>query len=79
MDAAVKSSEARLEFSTIKLARSEKLFEKNFISAADLQEAQTEKELAETGLLNALENRRVAGEDSSARTPRSPTNNSQSH
>src|ERR1043166_267477 len=60
MDAAIKSSEARLEFSNIKLARSEKLFEKNFISAADLQEAQTEKELAEMAVLNAIENKRVA-------------------
>src|ERR1043166_3409712 len=60
MDAAIKSSEARLEFSNVKLARSERLFEKNFISAADLQEAQNEKQLAERAVLNAIENKRLA-------------------
>jgi membrane fusion protein (multidrug efflux system) len=60
VDAAIKSSAARLEFSKIKLARSEKLFEKQLISAADLDEAQTEKRLAEMALLNATENRRLA-------------------
>src|ERR671937_251463 len=38
MDAAIKSSEARLEFSTTKWMRTQKLYEKNFISAADLQD-----------------------------------------
>ncbi len=60
VDAAIQSSEARLEFSTIKLARSEKLFEKQLISAADLDEARTEKRLAETALLAAMDNRRLA-------------------
>lgn len=60
VDAAIKSSEARLEFSTLKLARSEKLFEKQLISAADLDEAQTEKRLAEMALLGAVDNRRLA-------------------
>jgi RND family efflux transporter MFP subunit len=60
MDAAIKSSEARLEFSTTKFIRSQKLYEKNFISAADLQDAETEKRLAEMALLNAIDNKRVA-------------------
>ena len=60
VEAAIKSSEARLEFSTLKLARSEKLFEKQLISAADLDEAQTEKRLAEMALLGAVDNRRLA-------------------
>jgi RND family efflux transporter MFP subunit len=60
MDAAVKSSEERLAFSTLKLTRSEKLFEKELISVADLQEAQTEKRLAEMALANAIENKRLA-------------------
>ena len=61
MEAAIKSSEARLEFSSIKLARSEKLYARDLISAADLQESQTEKRLAEMALLNALDNQRLAG------------------
>ena len=60
MDAAIKSSEARLQFSTLKASRNEKLFEKNLISAAELDEAQTEKRLAEMALLNAIENKRLA-------------------
>jgi RND family efflux transporter MFP subunit len=60
MDAAIKSGEARLEFSTTKFIRSQKLYEKNFISAADLQDAETEKRLAEMALLNAVDNKRVA-------------------
>jgi RND family efflux transporter MFP subunit len=60
MDAAIKSSEARLEFSTTKFIRSQQLFEKNFISAADLQDAETEKRVAEMALLNAIDNKRLA-------------------
>jgi membrane fusion protein, multidrug efflux system len=60
VDAAIKSGEARLAFSTLKVTRSEQLFERQLISAADLDEAQTEKRLAEMTLLNAMENRRLA-------------------
>lgn len=60
VDAAIKSSAARLEFSTIKVGRSEKLFEKQLISAADLDEARTEKRLAEMALLSAIDNKRLA-------------------
>jgi RND family efflux transporter MFP subunit len=60
VEAAIKTSETRLAFSTLKLARSEKLFEKQFISAADLDEAQTEKRLAEMALLSAMDNKRLA-------------------
>jgi RND family efflux transporter MFP subunit len=60
MDAAIKSSEARLSFTDLKLTRSEKLFEKQLISVAELQEAQTEKRLAEMAHLNAIENKRLA-------------------
>jgi len=60
VDAAIKTGETRLAFSTLKLARSEKLFEKQFISAADLDEAQTERRLAEMALLSAMDNKRLA-------------------
>ena len=59
-DAAVKSSEARLEFTVVKLGRSEQLFAKNFISAAELHEAKTENRLAQIGVLNSTENKRLA-------------------
>lgn len=60
MDAAIKSSEERLAFSVLKLTRSEKLLEKQLISVAELDEAQTEKRLAEMALLNAVDNKRLA-------------------
>lgn len=60
MDAAVKTGEARLEFASIKLGRSEQLYAKQFISASELQEAQTEKKLAEIALANAIDNKRLA-------------------
>jgi len=60
VDAAIKSSEARLAFSSIKLARSEKLFDKQLISAADLDEARTEKRLAALAVLAAVDNQRLA-------------------
>jgi RND family efflux transporter MFP subunit len=61
VDAAIKSSEARFAFSILKLARSEELFERKLIAAADLDESKTEKRLAEMAVLNALDNRRLAG------------------
>lgn len=60
MAAAIKSSEERLAFSVLKLTRSEKLLEKQLISVAELDEAQTEKRLAEMALLNAVDNKRLA-------------------
>ena len=44
----------------MKLARSEKLYQRELISLADLQETQTEKRLAEMALLNAIDNQRLA-------------------
>ena len=60
MEAAIKSSEERLAFSTLKLTRSERLLEKKLISVAELDEAQTEKRLAEMALVNAIDNKRLA-------------------
>jgi RND family efflux transporter MFP subunit len=60
VEAAIKSGEARLTFSTLKATRAEKLYERNLIALADLQEAQTEKKLAEMALVNALDNQRLA-------------------
>jgi len=60
VDAAIKSNEARLTHSISKLSRAEKLYEKNLIPFADLQEAQTEKQLADMALANAFDNQRLA-------------------
>jgi RND family efflux transporter MFP subunit len=60
VEAAIKSGEARLHYSALKLSRAEKLYERNLIALADLQEAQTEKELAEMALVNAVDNQRIA-------------------
>ena len=60
VEAAIKSGEARLHYSSLKLTRAEKLYERNLIALADLQEAQTEKQLAEMALVNALDNQRIA-------------------
>jgi len=56
-----RSGEARLVYSTLKLTREEKRYERNWIALADLQEAQTEKQLAAMALANALDNQRVDG------------------
>ncbi len=61
VEAAIKSGEARQAFSVLKLTRSQQLFEKQLISAVDLDEAQTEKELADMALVNAIDNKRLAG------------------
>jgi RND family efflux transporter MFP subunit len=60
VEAAIKSGEARLTYSTLKVTRAEKLYERNLIALADLQEAQTEKQLAEMALVNALDNQHLA-------------------
>lgn len=60
IQAAVKSSEARYEFSLRKLTRAEDLSKKQTISVHELDEARTEKLLAELGRLEAQENKRLA-------------------
>jgi RND family efflux transporter MFP subunit len=60
VEAAIKSGEARLTYSSLKLARAERLYERDLIALADLQEAQTEKQLAEMALVNAFDNQRIA-------------------
>ncbi len=60
VEAAIKSGEARLTYSSLKLNRAEKLYQRDLISLADLQEAQTEKQLAEMALVSAMDNQRLA-------------------
>lgn len=58
--AAFKSNQARLEFGTRRLARNEELLRNDIISIREIDEAETSKMLAEVGLLEAQENKRLA-------------------
>lgn len=60
MKGAIRSSESRVEYSTLKHGRREKLVAQNYVSAQDRDEAATEKRLAEAELMEAKDNQRVA-------------------
>jgi len=60
MEGAIKTNEARLDFSNKKLGRTEDLFKKDIVPAGDLDEAVTTKIIAERSLLEAMENKRLA-------------------
>jgi RND family efflux transporter MFP subunit len=60
MDGAVKSGESRLEFSNSKLVRLKNLEAQKYVSEQAREEAATEQRLAEAGLLDARDNRKVA-------------------
>ena len=59
-DATIKSTQAKMAFSARKLERALDLYKSNSIAQHDLDEAQTEKILAEMAHLEAVENKRVA-------------------
>lgn len=78
---AVKSAEAKLDLATKKERRAEELARQNFISPNALEEARTERSLAESDLKVARENQRLAelevqraAELLNMRTIRSPVN-----
>ena len=60
MQGRVRTGESRVEFSTVKYQRREKLAGQSFISLHDRDEALTEKRLAESELLEAKDDRRLA-------------------
>ena len=60
MEGALRSSESRVEFSSRKFERAQNLQAQNFVSAQARDEAATEKRLAESELLDARDNRRLA-------------------
>jgi RND family efflux transporter MFP subunit len=59
-EAAIKSSQAKVAFGTRKLERALDLYKSNSIAKHEVDEAQTEKVLAETAYLEAMENKHVA-------------------
>lgn len=60
MEGAVRASESRLSFSTGKLGRAQDLQSLNYISAQARDEAATEQRLAQSELLDAQDNRKLA-------------------
>ena len=59
-EATIKSTQAKVAFSTRKLERSMELYKSNSIAKHEVDEAQTEQVLAEMAYLEAVENRRIA-------------------
>jgi RND family efflux transporter MFP subunit len=59
-EAKIKSTQAKLAFSTRKLERALELFKSTSIAKHEVDEAQTEKVLAEVAHLDAVEDKRVA-------------------
>ena len=60
MQGKIRTGESRVEFSTTKYKRREKLASQSFISLSDRDEALTEKRLAESELLEARDERRLS-------------------
>ena len=59
-DATIKSTQAKVAFSTRKLERAMDLYKSNSIAKHEVDEAQTEKVLADMAYLEAAENKRIA-------------------
>ncbi len=56
----LKTREARLAYSTAKLAQDEALFKKGLISALEIETSRTDKQVADAAVVEATENRRLA-------------------
>jgi RND family efflux transporter MFP subunit len=60
MKGPVEAAQARVEFAKTKETRQEELYRQNFVSSSALDEARTERRLAESELRVALENQQLA-------------------
>jgi RND family efflux transporter MFP subunit len=60
MTGPVEAAQARVEFAKTKEKRQEELYRQNFVSSSALDEARTERRLAESELRVALENQKLA-------------------
>jgi RND family efflux transporter MFP subunit len=60
LEAALKSNEVRLEFGVRRFVRTQEMFRKDLVPIKEMDEAETAKVLAEVGVLEAKENRRLA-------------------
>lgn len=61
MEAPIKGSQVRIDFGDRRLARTELAYKEGGLPLKELDEAETSKVLAEIGLLEARENKRLAG------------------
>ncbi len=60
VESAIKSSQVRVEFGVRRFVRTEDMYKKELVPLKEMDEAETGKILAELGLLEAQENRRLA-------------------
>jgi RND family efflux transporter MFP subunit len=60
VESALKSNQVRLDFGVRKFARTDEMYQKNLVPLKELDEAETQKVLAELGILEAKENRQIA-------------------
>ena len=60
VESGLKSSQVRFDFGVRKFERTDEMYKKNLVPLKDLDEAETQKLLAEVGLLEARENRGIA-------------------
>lgn len=60
VEAATKSNQVRLDFGVRKFQRTDEMYKKNLVPLKDLDEAETQKILAEIGMVEAKENREIA-------------------
>lgn len=59
-ESAMKSNRVRLDFGVRKFVRTDEMYKKDLVPLKDLDEAETQKILAEIGVLEARENREIA-------------------
>jgi len=60
VESALKSNQVRLDFGMRKFTRTDEMYQKNLVPLKELDEAETQKVLAELGILEAKENRQIA-------------------
>jgi multidrug efflux pump subunit AcrA (membrane-fusion protein) len=60
VESALKANQVRLDFGVRKFARTDEMYQKNLVPLKELDEAETQKVLADLGILEAKENRQIA-------------------
>jgi RND family efflux transporter MFP subunit len=60
VESPLQSNQVRLDFGTRRFLRTDEMYKKNLVPLKELDEAETQKVLAEIGMLEAKENREVA-------------------
>jgi RND family efflux transporter MFP subunit len=60
VESALKSNQVRLDFGMRKFTRTDEMYQKNLVPLKELDEAETQKVLADLGILEAKENRQIA-------------------